>query len=249
LHEPEREYSVSAGSPSAKAPALSVVVPAFNEEVLLEPSVRALLGALADCGITSEVIVVDDGSRDRTASIADALAAELAGVGACHQPNQGIGGAFRTGAGFATGEYIMLWPVDMTAAAKDLEPYIAMLGTADVIVGCRRHREGYNPLMLLNSWIYPKLVAVLFGLRVRDVNWIHAYRRTSFQGIRLSQRGIPMLAEALVRLRDSGATFVEIEVAMKARTGGVASASRVRVMWRTLAGLFSFWLVWRKEKY
>jgi hypothetical protein len=101
--------------------------------------------------------------------------------------------------------------------------------------------------MRFNAWLYPQLVSTLFGLRLRDVNWIHAYRRAPFLKITLTQRGIPMLAEALVRLRDVGATFVEVDVDMKERLGGVPSASRLRVMRRTLAGLFALWWAWRRE--
>lgn len=229
------------------APALSVVVPAYNEEALLDGAIRQLRASLDQLGLSAEIILVDDGSRDRTPAIVDQLARELPQLVVCHQANQGIGGAFRTGAARATGEYLILWPVDMPAAAEDLAPYVAQFGRADVIVGCRRRRIGYNPLMLANAWFYPLLVAALFNLKVRDVNWIHAYRRQPFLNIRLTQRGIPMLAEALVRLRDAGATLVEVDVDMKARLGGVPSASRPRVMWRTLTGLFSFWLAWRRE--
>lgn len=231
----------------SSAPALSVVVPAFNEEVLLDRAIRQLRQSLDELGLAAEIIIVDDGSRDRTPAIADQLARDLPGVVACHQQNQGIGGAFRTGAARATGDYLILWPADMPAEAGDLAPYVTQFGRAEVIVGCRRQRVGYNPLMLVNAWLYPRLVAALFGLHLRDVNWIHAYRRDRFLQIRLTQRGIPMLAEALVRLRDAGATFVEVDVAMKARIGGVPSASRLRVMWRTLTGLFSLWSTWRRE--
>ncbi len=229
------------------APALSVVVPAFNEEALLDGAIRQLRRSLDELKLPSEIIIVDDGSRDRTPAIADQLARDVPGIVVCHQQNQGIGGAFRTGAARAAGDYLMLWPADMPAEAGDLAPYVAQFGRAEVIVGCRRRRVGYNPLMLVNAWFYPRLVAALFGLRLRDVNWIHAYRRDRFLSVRLTQRGIPMLAEALVRLRDTGATFVEVDVEMKARLGGVPSASRPRVMWRTLTGLFSLWSTWRRE--
>lgn len=228
--------------------ALSVVLPAFNEEALLAGCVRQLHGALAALRVPAEIIVVNDGSRDRTAKIADSLARELPGVVAVHQANQGIGGAFRTGVQRATGEYLMLWPADMPAEPTDLAPYTEQFGRADVIVGVRQARLGYNPLMRFNAWLYPKLVSTLFGLRLRDVNWIHAYRRSLFARISLTQRGIPMLVEALVRLRDLGASFAEVDVVMKQRLGGVASASRFKVMWRTLAGLFSFWRLWREER-
>jgi glycosyltransferase involved in cell wall biosynthesis len=227
--------------------ALSVIVPAFNEEALLDDSIRRLRRTLDALHLAAEIIIVNDGSRDRTATLADNLGEELTGVVVCHQENQGIGGAFRRGASLATGDYLILWPADMPADPADLAPYTAQFGHADVIVGVRRARVGYNPLMAFNSWLYPQLVATLFGLRLRDVNWIHAYRRTEFAKIRLTQRGIPMLAEALVRLRDVGASFAEVDVAMKVRLGGVASASRFKVMRRTLGGLVSLWWTWRKE--
>lgn len=233
---------------SANVPALSVVLPAYNEQALLDSCVRQLHGALAQLGVEAEIIIVDDGSRDATPAIADQLAAALPGVVAIHQANQGIGGAFRTGAAQARGEYLILWPADMPAEPSDLAPYVTQFGRADVIVGVRQQRLGYNPLMSFNAWLYPRLVAVLFHLELRDVNWIHAYRRTLFQQVTLTQRGIPMLVEALVRLRDLGATFVEVDVVMKLRVGGVASASRVKVMWRTLTGLFTFWHLWRQRR-
>lgn len=229
------------------APALSVVVPAFNEEVLLDDAIRKLRNALDALAIAAEIIIVNDGSRDRTPAIVDQLARDLAGVVGIHQKNQGIGGAFRTGAARATGDYLILWPADMPADPEDLRPYAEQFGRAEVIVGVRRARVGYNPLMRLNAKLYPRLVRTLFDLRVRDVNWIHAYKREQFLKITLTQRGIPMLVEALVRLRDLGATFVEVDVDMKARTGGVPSAARPKVMWRTMTGLFAFWRAWRHE--
>lgn len=232
-----------------RPPALSVVVPAYNEEALLDSCIRKLHQALTSLGISAEVVIVNDGSRDRTQEVADQLARELPHVVAVHQQNQGIGGAFRTGAERATGEYLILWPADMPAEPADLAPYTGQFGQADVIVGVRQARMGYTLLMRINAWLYPRLADILFDLRLRDVNWIHAYRREQFSRIALTQHGIPMLVEALVRLRDLGATFVEVDVRMKVRLGGVASASRFKVMWRTLTGLLSFWSLWRRERH
>jgi hypothetical protein len=64
----------------------------------------------------------------------------------------------------------------------------------------------------------------------------------------LTQRGIPMLVEALVRLRALGATFLEVPCEMTPRATGVASASRFKIMWRTLRGLFQFWWQWRSAR-
>jgi len=228
---------------------LTVVMPAYNEEALLAGTLASLLSALDGLPLTAEIVIVDDGSRDRTPGIADELAAAHASVRALHQPNQGLGGALRTGFAAATGEYVISWPADAPVTAADLQPFADNLGRADVLVGCRSHRAGYNPLMRFNSRLYPLLVRVLFGLRLRDVNWIHLYRTALVRRITFTQRGIPMLTEALVRLRDLGATFLEVPSEMPARTAGVASASRPRIMWRTLTGLFSFWLHWRGGKH
>jgi hypothetical protein len=155
----------------------------------------------------------------------------------------------RTGIGRARGDYVLTWPADMPVVTSDLAPFAAKLGAADVLVGVRSRRAGYNPLMRLNSWLYPRLVAALFDLRLRDVNWIHLYRTALIRQVRLHQRGIPMLVESLVRLRDLGATFLEIPSEMKPRTAGVASASRLRIMWRTLRGLLAFRRQWRRDRH
>jgi glycosyltransferase involved in cell wall biosynthesis len=225
-----------------------MVVPAFNEEALLEVRMRMISETLRALDITHEIILVDDGSRDRTGEIADRLAREVPFCQVHHQLNQGIGGAFRTGLQASRGQYVVLWPVDMPCRTGDLQPYIGCLGRASVIVGCRRRREGYNPLMMMNAWLYPHIVFGLFGLRLRDVNWICLYNGPMLRGIRLTQSGIPMLTEILVRLRDHGATFLEVDVEMTARASGVPSAARLRVMCNTLLGLLQLWSEWRSEK-
>lgn len=234
-------------SPAGPFP-LTIVVPAYNEEALLAGTVRSLREALTALGLAAEIVIVNDGSRDRTGAIADTLALQDPALSVCHQSNQGLGGALRTGFTRARGDYVITWPADMPVTLDDLAPFAGKLGAADVLVGVRSRRAGYNPLMQFNSWLYPKLVALLFGLRLRDVNWIHAYRTTLIRRVTLTQHGIPMLVEMLVRLRELGATFLEVPSEMKPRTAGVATASRLKIMWRTLHGLFQFWWQWRRNR-
>jgi glycosyltransferase involved in cell wall biosynthesis len=229
-------------------PRLTIVVPAFNEEALLAGTVSDLRRCLDVLAVAAEIIIVNDGSRDGTGAVAEQLRTQDSRVVVCHQENRGLGGALRTGIGRAQGDYVMTWPADMPVDPTDLAPFVARLGGADVLVGVRSRRAGYGPLMRLNSWIYPRLVATLFDLRLQDVNWVHVYRTSLIQRIALTQRGIPMLVEALVRLRDVGATFAEVPSEMKSRAAGVASASRLRIMTRTLRGLLQFWWQWRNAR-
>jgi glycosyltransferase involved in cell wall biosynthesis len=229
-------------------PRLSVIIPVYNEERLVQASVEAMHAGLLARNLPFEIVLVNDGSKDASPLLMDQLASRLEGVRVRHQENRGIGGAFRTGLTEARGEYCMLWPADMLATDAGLAPYTDSLGRADVIVGCRRQRLAYNWLMRINAKIYPLLIRLLFGLRLRDVNWICVYRRAPLAAIPLTQTGIPMLAEMLVRLRDRQATFLEIDVDMQVRTAGKPSAARLVVMRRTLLGLLRFWLLWRRER-
>jgi glycosyltransferase involved in cell wall biosynthesis len=227
---------------------VTLVVPAYNEEKVLAPLVDSLITSLKALTATFEVVIVNDGSRDGTPSIADRLATQYAEVSVIHQENKGIGGALKAGIDRAAGDYLLLWPSDMQGEVEDLRPYLSRIGEADVIVGCRARRPGYSWLMRFNAWLYPYLVRMLFGLRLRDVNWIHMYRTRLIKGIHLSQDGIPMLAEILVKIRDLGGTFQQIGVPMRPRKIGVPSARRFRVMWRTLMGLFAAWVHWRRDR-
>jgi glycosyltransferase involved in cell wall biosynthesis len=229
-------------------PLVTVVIPAWNESANLPGCVQALRGTLAASDY--EIVIVDDGSKDDTLSVARRLADDdptrtrvLA-----HEINQGLGAALRTGFGAARGRYVTCCPADFHTAPEDWAPFAAGLGKADVIVGCRARREGYNPLMRFNAWLYPRLVRALFGLRLRDVNWISVYRSDLVRRVVITQRGIPMLTEILVKLRDLGATFLEVDCRMQPRVVGVPSASRFRVMWRTLTGLFQLWWGYRSSE-
>jgi dolichol-phosphate mannosyltransferase len=111
-------------------PRLSFIIPAYNEEALLADTVQQLHRVLAQLQQPSEIVIVNDGSVDRTGSIADTLSASLDQVRTVHQTNQGIGGAFRAGASRAAGDYLMLWPADMRPEAPDLTPYLSALGQA-----------------------------------------------------------------------------------------------------------------------
>lgn len=229
-----------ANSPSTP-PTLTIIVPAFNEEANLALCVRTLHTTFA--GSSYEVVIVDDGSSDHTLAVARRLAAESAErvrvLG--HDRNQGFGAALRTGFGKANGRYVTCCPADFEMTSADWEPFASAVGQADVVVGCRVSREGYNSLMRFNSWLYPKIVRALFGLQLRDVNWISVYRLDLARRVTITQSGVPMLVEILVKLRDLGATFREVDCRMQPRRIGKPSASRFSVMCRTFTGLLRLW--------
>jgi glycosyltransferase involved in cell wall biosynthesis len=233
---------------SSSIPLLTIVVPAWNEAANLPICLSRLHATFA--GSSYEIVVIDDGSQDETLAVAQRLAAEqpeqvrvLA-----HDGNQGFGAALRTGFGAARGRYVTCCPADFEMTPAGWSPFASALGQADVVVGRRIRREGYNLLMRFNSWLYPKLVRALFGLPLCDVNWISVYRRELVQCVAITQSGIPMLVEILIKLRDLGATFREVDCRMQPRRIGKPSAARFRVMWRTFIGLLKLWWNYRLAK-
>jgi len=109
-------------SPSGPFP-LTVVVPAFNEEALLAGTVQSLRETLTALGLAAEIVIVNDGSRDRTGAIADELAQRHPPLVVRHQANQGLGGALRTGIAAARGDFVITWPADMPVERDDLAPF------------------------------------------------------------------------------------------------------------------------------
>lgn len=216
---------------------ISFVLPAYQEQNTLEDTAKSILSVGRSLLPSFEIVLVNDGSTDNTPGIADQLGQKNREVTVLHQSNQGIGGAFRAGLSRAQGEYVMLWPADMPMTPADLAPFLESLGRADVLVGVRPRRAGYNWLMRFNSIVYVAALRLFCDLRLKDVNWICAYRRRLLSGEKFAEKGVPMLAEMLLLAREKGASFIEVESPMKARIHGRPSASRLRVMWKSLLGL------------
>jgi glycosyltransferase involved in cell wall biosynthesis len=119
-----------------RAPRLSIVVPAFNEESRLATSLPLLLTA-CEWGTEAELIVVDNGSTDRTHDVATELLADIPGARVLHEPRIGKGAAVRHGMLRAAGERIAFMDADLATDVADLPYLIAGLDHADVVVGSR----------------------------------------------------------------------------------------------------------------
>jgi len=116
------------------ASGLTVVVPAFNEELLLREAITFLVGSVGVLGIPLEVLIVEDGSADGTGEIAEALARELPPVHVVHHvANRGWGEAVRTGIANAKHEFIVLSPVDNPVTGPQMATFLRALDRADIV--------------------------------------------------------------------------------------------------------------------
>jgi len=225
-------------------PGLSVLIPAYNEEELLASAVVQIRAAAAEACDDFELVVVNDGSTDRTGEILDGLAAADGHVRALHHAqNRGIGGGITTAGQNARCDRAIICPVDSPLSAEQLRAFLAASGPETIVVGYRPRRLGYRGWQHVGSGVYHRLACALLGLRLRDINWIHLYPTRLFGELQIEFGGIVYLAEVLAKARRLGYRFVEIESPMAARLKGVATISKPRTIWRTFWDLWRLW--WR----
>ncbi|MEP7070882.1 MAG: dolichyl-phosphate beta-glucosyltransferase [Verrucomicrobiota bacterium] len=123
-------------------PAISIVIPAFNEGARLGETIRAICVYLAEHAAGSEIIVVSDGSRDQTAAVAREVFGECGGTPARlieHYPNRGKGAAVRAGLLAAANEIALFTDADLSTPIEELPKIVAPVarGDADLVFGSR----------------------------------------------------------------------------------------------------------------
>ena len=191
----------------------------------------AVLPTLAD---TFEIIVVNDGSRDRTQAIADELTASNPGVvRAVHHPvNRGYGGALRSGFGAARFELVAFTDGDRQFQVVDLGRLTARFAepdAPDVVAGYRIARA--DPLIrTIYAKAYRLANRIFFGLRVTDVDCAcKLFRSEALDGVRVESEGAFFSAELLIKLKAAGRTTVEVGVPHYARTAGSPTGAKPQV--------------------
>jgi glycosyltransferase involved in cell wall biosynthesis len=222
---------------------LSVVLPAFNEEANVEGVVRQVASALEASGLDYEIVVVDDGSRDRTGEILDRLAAELPSLRPRHHPqNRGYGAALRTGFEASGKAYVFYMDSDGQFDIADLAHLLPLAAKDCIVTGFRIRR--HDPwLRTLNAWLFGLLVRVLLGVRVRDLNCaFKLIPRPVLAGMTLESTGALINAEIYGRAVRRGVRIREVGVQHYPRRGGVQTGARLHVIAR------AFYDLWRLHR-
>jgi glycosyltransferase involved in cell wall biosynthesis len=233
----------SATRPDGARPRLTFFFPAYNEEENVEATVeRALadIGPLVDGSI--EVLVVDDGSTDRTPQLADALAAANPAVRVHHQPNRGYGGALKAGFANARGELICFSDGDLQFDLKEMSRLLDRLHDGekqpvDVVIGYRiKRRDPVHRLFIAKT--YNAIVSVFFGLRVRDIDCaMKLFRREVFEGLLLESDGPFLSAELLIKLKALGVRIAQVGVNHYPRAAGTNTGASFTKILRTFRDL------------
>jgi glycosyltransferase involved in cell wall biosynthesis len=220
-------------------------MPGLDEEANIERAVRRACSALERHTREFEIIVVNDGSRDRTREIADRLSAEDPRIRVLHnERNVNYGVSLARGIGAARCEWILHDGMDLPLAPEDLPLFAEHFDDADVIVVRRVSRAAHSSWRKLTSWVNNALLHLLFAPRARDLNFVQFYRRSWVQGVAIASTSPAFVTpELILRAERGGRVVREVEAEFRRREAGKAHFGRPRDIAWTLRDML--WLRWR----
>jgi dolichyl-phosphate beta-glucosyltransferase len=211
-------------SPMRTQPGLSIVVPAYNEQDRLGPTIRAYLSHCREHRIEAELIVVDDGSLDGTSALVERLAAEYPELRLIRlAENRGKGYAVRTGVVNARGKLVLFADADAATPMSELERLVAAIREgADIAIGSR---EVAGPGVQVRARLYRRVMGRVFHFLVETLT-VRTIKDTQC-GFKLF-RG-PVAHDLFSRMRMTGFSF-DVELLMMAQRRGYRIAE-VPVNW------------------
>jgi dolichol-phosphate mannosyltransferase len=207
---------------------LSIILPAYNEEQCIERAILKVLDAVKNFCQRYEIIIVDDGSSDRTSEIASSLARENPCLRLIkHEKNTGYSCAIMTGIKNATMPFLFFMDSDNQFDPEDLNLLIPLTEKYDIVTGYRTERKDTEFRIFL-SQAYNKLISRLFGLDLKDINCaFKIFRKSIFDSLEVKSRRFLFNAELLVRAKKLGLSTGQVPVRHFPRSAG---KSKIRMM-------------------
>lgn len=227
---------------------LSFVIPAYNEEPNVGEALRRASAVVAGLNLDYEILLVNDGSRDRTGEIARSMSGEIPNLRVVdNNPNRGYGGALKSGFYAATKEWIAFAPSDNQFDFNQLRDLMTQAKTAGIVTGYRANDA--DPFMRrVNRWGWNGLVRVLFGYMTRDIDCgFKLFRREILEHVTLNSDGAMVDTELLAGAQARGYKIVEVPLKHLPRTAGNPTGANARVILRAFRDLVRFrFRLWRE---
>jgi glycosyltransferase involved in cell wall biosynthesis len=203
---------------SERRSSVSLIVPALNEAACLGP-----LLAEAPPGLVDEILVVDNGSTDDTAAVAQA-----AGALVVVEPRRGYGAACAAGVAASSGDILVFMDGDGSFVPSECAALIAPIagGTADLALGTRMAGGlapgAMPPHQLWGNRLVAGLLRTLYAVHVTDLGPFRAIRRSVLSGLQMQEMTYGWPVEMMVKTARSGGVIVEMPVTYRPRLAGVS---------------------------
>lgn len=192
---------------------VSVVYPVFNEELLVESTIRKSIEALEEQRLEFEIIVVDDFSSDKTPLILKRLQAEFSFLKVIRNTvNLGQGMSILAGFGAASKDFVIHNGIDYPFDLRHLSKLLKHTVDHDLVVAARSSYAGYPLSRMFISWVNRALVRSLFGLKLQDTNFVQLYRRTLVMELPVSSKSTGFITTEMILLAQSSGIRIAQEI-------------------------------------
>ncbi|MFH1827143.1 MAG: glycosyltransferase family 2 protein [bacterium] len=223
-------------------PSISIAMPAYNEQENLEWVIKNTLKNLPLYFKDSEIIIVDDGSTDKTGEIADKLAKKSKNLSVIHQKNGGYSKAMLTGIKAAKKEFVAYMPADGQFLIPDMRHCFEIMEENDLVLGYRGGRPDYTTRRVIFSYVYLTLLLILFDIKYMDVGWVNIWKTKEVKKLKLKAAGgIFILTEILVRFKRKGLKVAEAPSYYRPRKTGEAKNAKFKVAFITFLNALKLW--------
>jgi len=230
---------------------VSITIPAFNEEKTIEKVAGEALAAVSKITRDYELVLVDDGSIDKTGEIIDGLAKNNKYIKAFHhKKNRGFTGAMKTSIYSAKKHLVFFAPADGQFDFKELRNFIDAIKGYDVAIGYREVREE-NIIRKFNSWGFHLLCKTLFGIPFKEFSSVILLHRKVIQSIKITSkdRSAMFFPEFLYNAVKKNYRFVEVPIYWHPRRGGRAKGAEIKTIYNTLKEMIRFWFQIRNTQH
>lgn len=222
---------------------ISVFFPAFNEEKNIAKTVEKAVSVLKNLKLDWEVLVIDDGSTDRTGKIADGLVKKNKHIKIIHQPNGGYGMALRAGFANSKKDWITYTDSDGQFDFSEINKLIEKAETADAVWGYRLNRQDpFYRHLFAKGWALS--VFLFFGIKLRDLDCGFKLIRSDVIDKILplqSTRGGMINAELAIKIKKNGFKINEVGVYHYPRVAGKPTGASFRVVIQSYLDLLKLW--------
>lgn len=225
-----------------KFSSISFFCPAHNEEdnlPVLIPKAHAFFKGLTE---RFEILIIENGSTDRTAEVADGLARTFPEVRVIHYPvGLGYGGALREGFRNARYDYICYTDADNQYDIGEFAAGFGLMDGADIASGYVR-KKAVSAMRRVQSVVWNLMVRIMFFVSIRDINCsMKIYKRACLDAIHIDSVSAFIDAEMLIRAKRAGCVIKQFPVTHFERTSGKAIGSDRSVILATMRDAFVFW--------